>query len=141
MPQPDPEVGSVASMLPQSTINDAGNATTGTPYGGPYTGPDTFQETGLTYQDITRKVTLHDAVAFLQGSSAAPSENHAYLISKGTVQNVIAVLYSNQLNPANNQRVVAKLQFSPGDKIFVRAVQLSGAAAEATTLVLSWSGQ
>lgn len=134
----------MATMLPQSTINDAGNATSGTPYGGPFTGPDTFQETGLTYQDITRKVSLHDAVAFLQGSASAPVQNHAYLISKGTVQNVVAVLYSNQLNPANNQRVVPKLQFAPGDKIFIRAVQLSEAttaAAEATTLVMSWSGQ
>lgn len=129
-------------MLPQSTINDAGNATVGTPYGGPFTGPDTFQETGLSYQDITRKVILGDAVAFLQGSSATPGQNHAYLVSKGTVQNVVAVLYSNQLNPANNQRVVPKLGFVPGDKIFVRAVQLTEAAtaaAEATTLVLSWN--
>jgi len=131
-------------MLPQSTINDAGSATAGTPYGGAFTGPDTFQETNLAYQDITRKVVLKDAVAFLQNSSSAPAQNHAYLISLGTVQNVVAVLYSNQLNPANNQRVVPKLSFNPGDKIFVRGVQLteaSTAAAEATTLVLSWSSQ
>ena len=134
----------MGSMLPQATINDAGNATEGTPYQGPYTGPDTFQETGLTYQDITRKVQLKDAVAFLQGSASAPAQNHAYLLSKGTVQNVVAVMYSNQLNPGNNQRVVPKLNFVPGDKIFIRAVQLSEAAtaaAEATTLVLSWSAQ
>lgn len=130
-------------MLPQSTINDAGNATSGTPYGGPFTGPDTFQESGLTFLEITQAVELSDAVAFLQNSSSAPSQNHAYLISKGNVQNVIAVMYSNQLNPANNQRVIPKnIQFAAGDRVFVRAVQLtepSTAAAEATTLVINWA--
>lgn len=130
-------------MLPQSTINDPGNATTGTPYGGPFTGPDTFQESGLTFLEITQSVELQDAVAFLQNSSSAPSQNHAYLISKGNVQNVVAVMYSNQLNPANNQRVIPKhITFAAGDRVFVRAVQLteaSTAAAEATTLVINWS--
>ena len=129
-------------MLPQSTINDAGSATAGTPYGGAFTGPDTFQETGLAFQDITRDVVLKDAVAFLQGASTAPVQNHAYLISKGTVQNVVALMYSNQLNPANTQRIVPRLKFAKGDKIFLRAVQLTEAttaAAEATTLALSWS--
>lgn len=129
-------------MLPQSTINDAGNSSSGTPYGGPFTGPDTFQESGLTFLDITQKVELIDAVAFLQNSSDAPAQNHAYLISKGNVQNVVAVMYSNQLNPANNQRVIPKgVVFNSGDRVFVRAVQLSEAstaAAEATTLVLNW---
>lgn len=129
-------------MLPQSTINDAGNATVGTVYGGPFTGPDTFQESNLDFLDITRPVELKDAVAFLQDSASAPSENHAYLISEGNVQNVVAALFSNQLDPANSQRVVPHLKFKPGAKLFVRAVQLSEAAtaaAEATTLVLSWS--
>lgn len=128
-------------MLPQATINDAGNATVGTPYGGPFTGPDTFQESNLTFLDIDRAVMLADAVAFLQNSASAPAQNHAYRICKGTIQNVVAVLYSNQLDPANSQRVVPALKFSPGDKIFVTAVQLSEAttaAAEETTLVLSW---
>ena len=129
-------------MLPQSTINDAGSATSGTPYGGPFTGPDTFQESGLTFLDITQKVTLEDAVAFLQNSASAPAQNHAYLISKGNVQNVVAVMYSNQLNPANNQRVIPKnVTFAAGDRVFVRAVQLTEAttaAAEATSLVLNW---
>lgn len=130
-------------MLPMSSINDAGSATSGTPYGGPFTGPDTFQESGLTFLDVTQKVTLADAVAFLQGSASAPSQNHAYLISKGNVQNVVAVLYSNQLNPANTQRVIPKgVTFVAGDRVFVRAVQLTEAAtaaAEATTLILQWS--
>jgi len=129
-------------MLPQSTINDPGNATAGTPYGGPFTGPDTFQESGLTFLDVTQKVELSDAVAFLQDSSSAPAQNHAYLISKGNVQNVVAVMYSNQLNPANNQRVIPKgLIFNAGERLFIRAVQLSEAAtaaAEPTTLVINW---
>jgi hypothetical protein len=132
------------AMLPQTTINDDGNSTSGTPYAGPYTGPDTIQENGLTFLDITRPVILHDAIAFLQGSNSAPVQNHAYLISEGNVQNVVAVLYANQLNASNNQRVVPKLSFKPGQKLFIRAVQLteaSTAAAEATTLILSWSGQ
>ena len=66
----------MAGMLPQSTIDDPGNATVGTPYGGPFTGPDTFQESGLTFLDITRAVTLKDAIAFLQGSNSAPVQNH-----------------------------------------------------------------
>lgn len=129
-------------MLPMSSINDAGNATAGTPFGGPFTGPDVVQESGLTFIDITQKVALADAVAFLQGSSSAPTQNHAYLLSKGNVQNVVAVLYSNQLNPANTQRLVPSgVVFNPGDRVFVRAVQLTEAAtaaAEATTLVIQW---
>lgn len=132
-------------MLPQSTINDAGNSTSGTPYGGPFTGPDTFQESGLTFLEVTQAIELSDAVAFLQNSSDAPTQNHAYLVSKGNVQNVVAVMYSNQLNPANTQRLIPKkIQFKPGDRVFVRAVQLSEAstpAAEATTLVLNWMPQ
>ena len=129
-------------MLPHSTINDAGSATVGTPYGGPYTGPDTVQESGLTFIDITRNVTLGDAVAFLQASASATAQNHAYLISEGTVQNVVVVLYANQLSPAVNQRVVPKMNFKSGQKLFIRAVQLSEAgtaAAEPTTLVLKWN--
>lgn len=130
-------------MLPQSTINDDGNATSGTPYGGPFTGPDTFQESGLTFLEITQAVELSDAVAFQQNSASAPLQNHAYLISKGNVQNVIAVMYSNQLNPTNNQRVIPKnIQFAAGDRVFVRAVQLtepSSPGAELTTLVISWA--
>lgn len=126
-------------MLPMSSINDAGNATAGTVYGGPFTGPDVVQESGLTFIDITQKVKLSDAVAFLQGSSSAAAQNHAYLISKGNVQNVVAVLYSNQLSPANTQRLVPEgVEFQAGERLFVRAVQLSGTAAEATTLVLRW---
>lgn len=132
------------AMLPQASINDPGSATAGLPYQGPFTGPDTFQESGLSFLDVDRDITLHDAIAFLQNSSSAPAQQHAYLISKGNVSNVVGVLYSNQLNPANNQRVIPKLKFKPGDKIFIRAVQMSEAstaAAEPTTLVLSWSGQ
>ena len=130
-------------MLPMSSINDAGSATVGTVYGGSFTGPDTFAESGLTFLDVTQKVTLEDAVAFLQGASTAPVQNHAYLVSKGNVQNVVAVLYSNQINPANTQRLIPKgVQFVAGDRVFIRAVQLteaSTAAAEATTLVLKWA--
>ena len=129
-------------MLPMSTIDDPGSATAGTPYAGPFTGPDTVQESGLTFIDISQKVTLEDAVSFLQNASTAPVQNHAYLISKGNVQNVIAVLYSNQLNPANTQRLVPSgVQFNAGDRVFIRGVQMteaSTAAAEATTLILKW---
>lgn len=130
-------------MLPTSSVNDDGNSTSGTVFAGPFTGPDTFQESNLTFLEITQPVTLEDAVAFLQGSSSAPSQNHAYLIAKGNIQNVVAVLYSNQLNPANTQRLIPKgIKFAAGDRIFVRGVQLteaSTAAAEATTLVIKWS--
>lgn len=132
----------MAGMLPMSSINDDGNSTSGSPYAGPFTGPDTFQESGLTFLDVTQKIELKDAVAFLQNSSSAPAQQHAYLISKGNVQNVVAVLYSNQLNPSNNQRVIpSKVFFNAGDRVFIRAVQMSEAAtaaAEKTTLVLKW---
>ena len=125
-----------------SSINDDGDATSGTPFAGPFTGPDTFNESGLTFLDVSQKIELKDAVAFQQNSSSAPAQQHAYLISKGNVQNVVAVLYSNQLNPTNNQRIIpAKVFFEKGDRVFVRAVQMSEAstaAAEATTLVLKW---
>ena len=129
-------------MLPMSSLNDAGSATPGSPYAGPYTGPDTFLESGLTFLDITQKVTLKDAVAVLQNSASPPVQNHAYLLSKGNVQNVVAVLYSSQLSPANTQRLIPSgVSFVAGDRVFIRAVQLSEAAtaaAEPTTLILKW---
>lgn len=131
-----------SDMLPQSTINDAGNSVVGTPYGGPFTGPDPFSESGLTFLDVTRQVVLKDAISVLAGSASPPVQQHAYLISKGTLQNVIAVIYSNQINPSLNQRIVPKLKFAVGDKVYIRAVQMSEAstaAAEPSTLILSWS--
>lgn len=128
-------------MLPQSTINDAGNATAGSVYGGPFTGPDTFQENDLSFLVFDRDVTLKDAISQL-ASGAAPGQSHAYLLAVGDVNNVIAVLQSTQIPPSSQYRHVPPLKFKKGETLFVRGVQLSEAstaAAEATVLVLSWA--
>ncbi len=128
-------------MLPQYTIDDAGNATAGTVYGGPYTGPDVFQETGNTFLVLEKDVTLKDAIAMLS-NGATPSQSHAYAISVGDVSNVVAYLYSAQLPPNSQYRVVPKLHFKKGETLYIRGIQLSEAstaAAEATNLILMWS--
>jgi len=128
-------------MLPQNTINDDGNATVGTIYGGPYTGPDVFQETNLAFLVLDRDVTLKDAIAQLSDGSA-PSQSHAYLLAVGDVNNSVVVLYSTQLPPNSQYRHVPPVKFKKGETLYIRGVQLSEAstaAAEATVLVLSWA--
>ena len=126
-------------MQPQSIFNDAGTAAPGTIFGGAYSGPDTDQITNLAFLDIDRdSVTLQDAVSSLT-SGAAPAQQHAYLISVGDVQNVVGVLLSIQIPPNSNLRRPPALKFTKGQRIFIRGVQLSGAAAEATQLLLLWA--
>lgn len=128
-------------MLPQNTFNDAGSASVGTIYGGPFVGPDTCQENGLSFLVLDRDVTLKDAIAQLS-SGAAPDQSHAYLVSIGDLQNVVAVLYSTQMPPNSQYRHVPPMQFKKGETMYIRGVQLSEAstaAAEATVLVLSWA--
>lgn len=129
----------MANMLPNALFADNGSATAGSIFGGPFTGPDTEQSTGLTYFVVSEDVWLSDAISQLS-SGAAPSNQHAYLVSKGNVQNVIGYVLSTQTPPnASTRRNVPRLHFSKGDVVFVRGVQLSGTAAEATQLVLSFS--
>lgn len=131
----------MVKMLPQNTFNDAGSSTAGTIYGGPFVGPDTCQENGLSFLTLDKDVTLKDAISQL-GDGSNPAQSHAYMISVGDVQNVIAVLYSTQLPPNSQFRHVPQLKFSKGETIYIRSVQLSEAttaAAEATVLVLSWA--
>lgn len=125
-------------MQPQSIFNDAGTATPGTVFGGAFTGPDTDQITNLAFLDLDKAVTLYDAVAQL-ASGAAPANQHAYLLSVGDVQNVVAVLFSTQIPPNSNLRRPPALKFPQGARLFIRGVQLSGAAAEATQLILLWA--
>lgn len=126
-----------AGMLPQATLNSAGSATAGTIYGGAFEGPLTVQETNLTFIRLTRPVTLRDAIA---GSStgAAAAQGHAYLIAVGNVQNVVGILFADALAPTSVVRHVTPFKFPAGVDLFVRAVQLSGVAAEATVLKLFW---
>lgn len=126
------------AMLPAIHVNDAGNATAGTIFGGPFTGPDTVQETNLAFFDITRDVTLQDAVAQL-ASGAAAVQGHAYLLAVDDVNAVVAVVQASELQPASIIRSVPALKFKAGQRLFVRAVQLSGTAAEATILMLRWA--
>ncbi len=130
-------------MQPTEIISDAGNATAGTPYNGPYTGPDQFLSSGLTYLDIDRNVVLTDAIAQLQ-NGGAPTQLHAYLLSLDDVQHVVAVLYSSQILPSTSvqARVVPHILLPAGHKLFIRGVQMSEAstaAAEATQLILSFA--
>ena len=128
-------------MLPQTTISDPGNATVGTVFGGPFTGPDTIIENNETRLTLDRDVELKDAIAQLS-SGAATGQAHAYLVSVGDLQNVVVVLYSSQLVPGAAFRKVPKVRFKKGETLYVRGVQLSEAstaAAEATQLILNWA--
>jgi len=128
----------MGEMLPQLTVLDPGSATAGTVYGGPYTGPDTFMENGQTQFVFPRRVALRDAIAQLPNGQA-PTQAHAYLLSIGNVQNVVAVLYSTQIPPNSLYRTVPHMLFAAGATLYVRGVQLSEAstaAAEATNLIL-----
>lgn len=128
-------------MLPQNTFNDAGSASAGTIYGGPFIGPDQCQENGLTFLNIDRDVTLKDAISQLS-NGADPTQAHAYLVSVGDVQNVVAILYSTQIPPNSQFRHVPPLNFKKGETIYIRGVQLSEAstaAAEPTVFVMSWA--
>jgi len=128
----------MVDMLPQLTVSDPGSATAGTPYGGPYTGPDQFLENGQTQFTFPRRVALRDAIAQLSNGSA-PTQAHAYLLGVGNVQNVVAILYSTQIPPNSQYRSVPHLLFNAGATLYVRGVQLSEAstaAAEATNLIL-----
>jgi hypothetical protein len=130
----------MVKMLPMNTVNDDGNATAGTITGGPYTGPDVFQENGQTFLVVNESITLKDAIAQLT-SGSAPTQAHAYAIAVNEVSNVIAYLYSTQLPPNSQYRVVPHLKFKQGEIIYVRGIQLSEAstpAAEATQLILMW---
>lgn len=122
-------------LLPQATFSSAGQNAANTIFGGPFEGPLTVQETNLTFLRIPRAVKLVDAVAGTTAGAAA-AQGHAYLLSHGNVQNVVAVLKASDLQPGSAQRHPPKLNLPPGDW-FVRAVQLStGGAAEATILTL-----
>lgn len=128
-------------MLPQNTFNDDGSASEGTIYGGPFTGPDTCQESNNTFLVFDRDVTLKDAIVMLS-SGAAPGQAHAFALAVGDVNNVVGVLYSAQLPPNSQYRHVPPLKFKKGETLYVRGIQLSEAstaAAEATVLVLSWA--
>jgi hypothetical protein len=124
-------------MQPISRLSDAGTATVGTETAGPYAGPDTDNVTGLTFIDIDKDTTLNDAIAQL-AAGTAPAQQHGYLISVGDVQNVVAVLYSTQMPPNSNLRVVPGVKFKKGERVFIRGVQFSG-AQEATQLLLIWA--
>lgn len=131
----------MVKLLPHANFSDDGNATVGTIYGGPFTGPDTCQETGLTFLQLDRDVTLQDAIASLDDGTA-PAQKHAYLISVGDTQNVVLIIQSVSVPPNSNQRVVTHYKFKKGQTLYVRAVQLSeagAAAAEATNLLLAWA--
>jgi hypothetical protein len=124
-------------LQPVSRFSDAGTATVGTETAGPYAGPDTDNVTGLSFLDFDKDTTLNDAVAQL-AAGTAPAQQHAYLVSVGDVQNVVAVLYSTQIPPNSNLRIVPGLKFKKGERLFIRGVQFSG-AQEATQLLLVWA--
>jgi hypothetical protein len=125
-------------MLPQATFTDTGEVGTGnTIYGGPYTGPDTVLESGLSFLDITEDVILADAICQL-ATGAAPANQHGFLISVNDVTAVVGQLYSTQIPPNSNLRTAPRYKFKRGDRVFIRGVQLSGGSAEATQLILQF---
>ena len=125
-------------MQPQSTAQSVGTAAPGTVQAGPYEGPLTFSESGLVELRLDRSVTLKDAVAQL-GTGGTPAQGHAYLLCKGDLSRVMATLYAGQLQPGSANRSVPQVTFPAGSVLLVKAVQLSGTAAEATYLVLRWA--
>jgi len=130
----------MVDMLPQLTVSDPGSATAGTPYGGPFTGPDQFLENGQTQFTFPRRVALRDAIA-QQPNGSAPAQLHAYMLAVGTVQNVVAILYSTQIPPNSLYRTVPHIIFNAGVTLYVRGVQMSEAstaAAEPTQLILEF---
>jgi hypothetical protein len=125
-------------MQPQLTAVSNGTATPGSAAVGPFEGPLTLLEPNLPSITLTRAVTLQDAIAQLE-TGAAPAQGHAYLLCVGDLASVKATLYSGQLSPGSAQRSVPKLTFPAGTTLLVKAVQLSGSAAEITNLVLRWA--
>lgn len=125
-------------MQPQATASSVGTAAPGTVASGPFEGPLYFLEPNLQFLRLTRKVTLVDAIAQLT-TGGTPAQGHAYLLCKGDLSRVIATLYAGQLQPGSANRSVPKVTFDAGTELLVKAVQISGAAAEATYLVLRWA--
>ena len=123
-------------MLPEAIFSDAGTAAVGTVFGGAYSGPDTCQETNLAFLNITEEVELADAIAST-AAGAVLAQQHAYLIGVDNVQNVVGILFSQQMRPDTAMRTHAPLKFHKGQVLFVRGVQLSG-AQEASQLTLLW---
>ena len=123
-------------MLPQATFTDPGNGTPGTDFAGPYVGPLTIQEVNLTFLNVTEEVELADAIVSL-ATGAVTAQGHDYLIAVDNVQNVVGIIKSNQSRPDTAMRTHPPLKFHPGQVIFVRSVQLSG-AIEPVTLILLW---
>lgn len=130
-------------MLPTVHVNDAGTYAAGvtpTIYGGPFSGPDTVAETSLAFYDFDRDVTLQDAIASVSGGGN-PTYAHAYRLAVGDVNNVVAVLYANELQGGSVQRSVPAVKFKKGERLYVTGAQLtnSGSGAEATVLMLRFA--
>lgn len=125
-------------MQPQATASSAGTAAPGSLPNGPFEGPLTFLESGLQFLKITRAITLQDAISQL-GTGGTPAQGHAYLLCEGDLSNVVGTLFSGQIQPGSANRSVPTLKFAAGQTLIVKAVQLSGGAAEATQLILRWA--
>lgn len=125
-------------MQPQATAQSDGTAAAGTVAAGPFEGPLTILEPNLAFLKVTRKVTLVDAIAQLP-TGGTPAQGHAYLLCRDDLSRVIATLYAGQLQPGSARRSVPKITFEAGTTLLVKAVQLSGSAAEETYLVLRWA--
>lgn len=124
-------------MLPSASWNSAGSATPGTVAGGPFEGPLTCLETGLTFLRTTRAVNVVDATATLQ-TGGALAQGHAYLLCVGNITNVVAVFYSGDLQAGSAQRHSPNVKIPAGVDLLMKAVQFAG-AAEASTIKLYWA--
>lgn len=128
------------ATMPEVTVNSAGAVAAGaTLFGGPYEGPLTIQETNLTFLRVTRPLTIKDAIAYITATGLAAAQVHAYLVCVDNVQNVVGILFAAQLQPGSAQRHAQALKIPAGHDLLIKAVQLTGAAAEATTLIINWA--
>lgn len=126
----------LAIMLPEAVASDPGTAAVGTIFGGPFSGPLTFQETNLAFLNITEEVELADVIASL-ATGAAPAQQHALKFAVDSVQNVVGIQFSTQALPTVPQRVHPPLVFHKGQVLFLVGVQLSG-AIEAIQWTILW---
>lgn len=124
-------------MQPVATFNSAGTATPGTVRNGGFEGPLVVNETGDVFLRIDVGVEIRDVTIGLDTGEPA-TQLHAFIFAVSDPNNVRGVIYSSSTRPDTASRSFPVLSFMPGETVYVKAVQLSGTAAEATMLAVTW---
>lgn len=124
-------------MQPTISANSAGTASPGTLTAGPYEALTVLEtgEASITI-DTPGPVRVKDCT-FGLSTGAAATQGHALFVAESDPNQVRGRFLSASCRPDTAQRSFPKMVFQPGKKYFLKAVQLSGAAAEATLVVLT----